>query len=78
MNRNLVMIAGVVALVGLVVNMAFDLDNVYDMTTTGLWVLTLILALAGAFLGGGKAPALEVASSAAQSGTSASPANKPS
>ncbi len=52
MNKNLVLIAGVLAVIGLLVNAAFDLDNVYDMTTTVIWVLTLIFAFAGAFTGG--------------------------
>lgn len=52
MNKNLVLIAGVLALVGLIVNAMFDLDNVYDMTTSVIWLLTLIFAFAGALLGG--------------------------
>lgn len=47
------LIGGVLALVGLIVNAAVDLDNVYDMTTSALWVLTVILVFAGAFMGGG-------------------------
>jgi len=54
MNRTVVMIGGVLALIGLIVNVAFDLDNVFDMTTTILWVLTLIVVFAGAFMGGKK------------------------
>ncbi len=54
MNRNLVIIGGILALVGLIVNVAVDLDNVYDMTTTALWLLTVIVVFAGAFLGGKK------------------------
>ena len=50
-SRNFVMIAAVLALIGLVVNVGFDLDNVYDMTTTTLWLLTLVFALLGAFMG---------------------------
>lgn len=50
-RRIFVLIAAVLALVGLVVNAAFDLDNVYDMTTTTLWLLTVIFALLGAFVG---------------------------
>jgi hypothetical protein len=42
----------VLAVIGLIINVAFDLDNVYDMTTTALWFLTLAFAFAGAFLGG--------------------------
>ena len=54
MNRTLVLVAGVLALIGLIVNVAIDLDNVYDMTTSALWAVTLILAFAGAFAGGKK------------------------
>ena len=54
MNRNLVLIGGILALIGLIVNVAFDLDNVYDMTTTALWLITLVVVFAGAFLGGKK------------------------
>lgn len=54
MKKTLVVISGVLALIGLLVNAAVDLDNVYDMTTSVLWVLTLALAFAGAFLGGEK------------------------
>ncbi len=54
LNRTLVVIAGILALIGLIVNVAFDLDNVYDMTATVIWVLTLIFAFAGAYLGGKK------------------------
>ncbi|MDG7007250.1 MAG: hypothetical protein JRN06_03265 [Nitrososphaerota archaeon] len=54
MNRNLVLIGGILALIGLIVNVAFDLDNVYDMTTTTLWLITLIVVFAGVFLGGKK------------------------
>jgi hypothetical protein len=53
-NRNFVLIAAVLALIGLIVNAAFDLDNVYDMTTSTLWVLTLVFALLGAFMGRNK------------------------
>jgi uncharacterized membrane protein YqjE len=53
-SRNFVLIAAVLALVGLVVNVAFDLDNVYDMTTTTLFLLTLVFALLGAFWGRNK------------------------
>ena len=66
MNRNLILIGGILALIGLIVNVAFDLDNVYDMTTSLLWVLTLIVVFAGAFLGGKKE-----ATGAAGSGASA-------
>ena len=53
-SRNFVLIAAVLALIGLIVNVAFDLDNVYDMTTTTLWVLTVVFALLGAFVGRNK------------------------
>lgn len=53
MNKNLAIAAGVLALIGLIVNAAFDLDNVYDMSTTGLWVITMLVAFAAAFIGGG-------------------------
>jgi len=46
-----VLIAAVLALIGLVINVAFDLDNVYDMSTVLLWFLTLVFALLGAFMG---------------------------
>ncbi|MDE1852681.1 MAG: C2H2-type zinc finger protein [Thaumarchaeota archaeon] len=54
MNKNLVMIGAVLALIGLIVNVVFDLDNAYDMTLAGLWVLTLLVVAAGAFMGGMK------------------------
>ncbi|MGH2639912.1 MAG: hypothetical protein ACRDF4_11645 [Rhabdochlamydiaceae bacterium] len=53
-NKTLAILSSLVALVGLVVNVAIDRDNVYDMTLAGLWVATLVLAVAGAFVGGGK------------------------
>lgn len=51
LNRTMMLVAGagVLALIGLIVNVAFDLDNVYDMTTTTLWLLTMILAFAGVY-----------------------------
>jgi len=55
LNRTLVMVAGAIALIGLALNVAVDFDNVYDMTMAALWLLTLILAFAGAFLGSKKA-----------------------
>ncbi|MDG6911331.1 MAG: hypothetical protein JRN18_03185 [Nitrososphaerota archaeon] len=54
MNRNLVLIGGILALIGLIVNAAVDLDNVYDMTTVSLWVLTVIFVFVGLFVGGKK------------------------
>jgi len=53
-SRNFVMIAAALALIGLIVNAAFDADNVYDMTTTTLFLLTLVFALLGAFMGRNK------------------------
>ncbi len=53
-SRNFVLIAAVLALIGLIVNVAFDLDNVYDMTTTTLWLLTVVFALLGALMGRNK------------------------
>jgi hypothetical protein len=50
-NRNFVLIAAVLALIGLIVNAGFDLDNVYDMTTTTLFLLTAVFAFLGAFTG---------------------------
>ncbi len=63
MNRTLVIVAGVIAVIGLAVNAAVDLDNVYDMTLSALWVLTLILVFAGAFVGGSKSSTSASASS---------------
>jgi hypothetical protein len=53
-SRTFVLIAGVLALIGLIVNAALDLDNVYDMSTTALWLLTVIFAFLGAFVGRNK------------------------
>ena len=50
-SRTFVLVAAVLALLGLVVNVVFDLDNMYDMTMATLWVLTLVFALLGAFMG---------------------------
>jgi hypothetical protein len=50
-SRNFVLIAAALALIGLIFNVATDLDNVYDMTTVTLWLLTLVFALLGAFIG---------------------------
>ena len=57
MNRNLVIIGGILALIGLIVNVGVDRDNVYDMTTVALWALTVIFVFVGAFVGGKKAAA---------------------
>lgn len=48
------MIAAVLALIGLIINAAVDTDNVYDMTTVTLFLLTFIFALAGAYIGRNK------------------------
>lgn len=53
-NKTLALVAAVLAIVGLGVNAGVDLDNVYDMTTSGLFAVILILALASAFMGGMK------------------------
>ncbi len=45
MNRTLVIVAGVIAVIGLAVNAGVDLDNVYYMTVAALWVLTLMMFL---------------------------------
>ena len=74
MNKNLVLVAGVLAVIGLIVNVGVDLDNVYDMTTTGLWAATVVVAFAGAFLGGKKTVKHDGPSSGASAGTDAQPA----
>ncbi len=53
-SRNFVLIAAVLSLLGLIVNVGFDTDNVYDMTTVTLFALTFIFALLGAFMGRNK------------------------
>lgn len=55
-SRNFVLIAAVLSLLGLIVNAGFDVDNVYDMTTVTLFLLTFVFALLGAFLGRNKQP----------------------
>ncbi len=65
-SRVFVLIAALLAVIGLAVNAAFDLDNVYDMTTTTLFLLVFVFALLGAFVGRNK----QGASSAAPSATS--------
>ena len=54
MNKSLAVAAGVLALVGLIVNVAIDRDNIYDMTMSGIWLITLILAFLSAFIGKSK------------------------
>ncbi|MDG6998861.1 MAG: hypothetical protein JRN15_07080 [Nitrososphaerota archaeon] len=54
MNKSLTIVAGVLAIIGLVINIAVDRDNVFDMTLSGLWLVTLIVAFLGAFVGRSK------------------------
>ncbi|MHB8568296.1 MAG: hypothetical protein ACYC7D_07485 [Nitrososphaerales archaeon] len=63
MNKTLVIIAAVLGLIGLILNLAVDRDNVYDLTLSALWVLTLIFANAGAFMGGKRSTMPKVSSS---------------
>jgi hypothetical protein len=56
-TRILMWLAALLALVGLAVNVAVDLDNVYDMTMAVIWVLTLLVAVAAAVMKPGAAPA---------------------
>lgn len=49
-SRIFVLIAAVLSLLGVIVNAGFDADNVYDMTTITLFVLSFIFALLGAFM----------------------------
>ena len=61
MNRTFILIAGLLALVGFIVNVAGDLGDLYTVTTSGvhvvshtlslLWLLTVIFAFAGVFKG---------------------------
>lgn len=51
MNKWLMLGAGIVAIIGLVINVTVDRDNIYDMTLVGLWLVTLILSFLGAFVG---------------------------
>lgn len=53
-SRTFALIAAVLALIGLAVNAAVDLDNVYDMTTATLFLLTFIFALLGGIMGRNK------------------------
>ena len=55
--RIFVLIVAVLALVGLGINVAVDRDNVYDMTTTTLFLLTFIFAIPAARAGKSKAAA---------------------
>lgn len=56
-SKLLMWAAALLALIGLIVNVAVDLDNVYDMTTAAIWLLTLIVAAAGAMMAGKSKPA---------------------
>lgn len=56
-NRILMWTTAVLALIGLAVNAGVDLDNVYDMTTTALWAITLVVAAVAALSGRGSEPA---------------------
>lgn len=56
MKKSIVMAGGILALVGFIVNVAVDFDNVYGMTLAALWALTLLLVLAGAFVGSRRPP----------------------
>ena len=66
MNKNLVLLGAVLALIGLIINVAFDLDNVYDMTLALLWVLTIIVIAAGTFMGGMGKPIMGASMSGSQ------------
>ena len=50
-SKTFVYIAAIFSLLGLIVNVAFDLDNVYDMTMVLLWILALVFAVLGATMG---------------------------
>lgn len=56
-TKLLISATAVLALIGLIVNVAVDLDNVYDMTLAVIWFLTLIVAAAAAMMGGRSKPA---------------------
>ena len=43
--------AGIFSTIGLIVNLTVDRDNVFDITTSGLFLITLILASVAAYLG---------------------------
>jgi hypothetical protein len=67
MNKTLVLIAGFLAMVGLIVSVVADLDNLYGVTISSvhvvshtlalLWLLTVILTFAGVLVGNRKATA---------------------
>jgi hypothetical protein len=78
MNKTLVIVAGVVAIIGLLVNMIYAYDKAYGIQHTGslapyvpsiniaLFLLTFILTLAGAFVGGKKSSPTSSSSSMTQ------------
>jgi hypothetical protein len=49
-NTWVVTAAGVLAVIGLIINVTVDRDNIFDMTTMGLFAVTFIVAFAGAYL----------------------------
>lgn len=51
-SRWLVIAAGIISVIGLIVNLTVDVDNIYDMTTSVLFLIALILAFVGAALMG--------------------------
>lgn len=53
MNRWLVLAVVVLSIIGLIINSAVDVDNVYDTMLVGLWALTFIVSILGLLLGGG-------------------------
>jgi uncharacterized membrane protein len=55
----LVVAAGILAVIGSIINIVVDRDNIYDMTTSGLFVITFILAFVGAYLAQRGAPRLQ-------------------
>jgi|GEM_PF-1990188 uncharacterized membrane protein len=46
----IVIVTGILAIIGLIINLGADRDNLYDFATSGLFLITLILAFAGAYL----------------------------
>jgi uncharacterized membrane protein (DUF373 family) len=51
LKKSLVVASAIIAVVGLIINVTFDRDNIYDMTLAGLWLVTLALGFLGAFVG---------------------------
>ncbi len=39
------------AIIGLIINLAYDLDNIYDMTTVTIWIITVLLLYLGVYTG---------------------------